>query len=80
MQIAVLFHHVADIDADAEFNAPVLGRAPVVRGHGALNFHRAAQGFDDAWELDQNAVAGGIGDAAIMFGNLGIDEFGAVAA
>ena len=40
----------------------------------ALHLDRAAHRIDDAGELDQQAVAGGLDDAAAMLGDLGIDE------
>jgi len=36
----------------------------------------AAQRVDDAGELDQEAVAGGLDDAAVMMGDLRIDHLG----
>ena len=50
----------------------------IALGHAALDFDRAAHGIDDAGELDQHAVAGGLDDTAGMLGDLGIDQFAAM--
>jgi hypothetical protein len=42
-----------------------------------LHFSRAAQGVDDAGELDQEAVASRFDDAAVMFCNFRVDHLGA---
>jgi hypothetical protein len=39
---------------------------------------RAAHRVDDARELDQHAVAGGLDDAPAMLGDLGINQFAPV--
>ena len=44
-------------------------------GHLALHLDRAAHRIDDAGELDQQAVAGGLDDAAAMLGDFGVDKF-----
>src|SRR5262249_57044496 len=48
-----------------------LGIAP---GHAALHDQRAAHGVDDARKLDQDAIAGGLDDAAAMIRDGGIDQ------
>ena len=52
-----------------------VGDAGVALGHLALHLDRAAHRIDDAGELDQQAVAGGLDDAAAMLGDLGVDQF-----
>ena len=52
-QIAVaLLDHVAQMNADAELDAPVLRHAGVALDHAVLHFDRAAHGVDHAAELD----------------------------
>ena len=52
-QIAVaLLDDVAEVNADAEDDAAILGHAGVALDHGVLNFDGAAHGVDDAAELD----------------------------
>ena len=43
--------------------------------HAALNLDGAAHRVDDAGELHQQAVAGGLDDATAVLVDLGIDEF-----
>jgi hypothetical protein len=51
--VAVLSDHIALVDADAEFDAAVRRSLGVARGQRRLYFAGAAQGVDDAGELDQ---------------------------
>ena len=52
-QIAVaLLDHVAEMNADAELDAPIRRHAGVALDHAALHFDRAAHGVDHAAELD----------------------------
>ncbi len=46
-------------------------------GHRLLHLDRAAHRVDDAGELDQHAVAGGLDDAAAVLGDLRIEELAA---
>jgi hypothetical protein len=45
--------------------------------HRLLHCDRAAHGIDNARKLHQQAVAGGLDDAAMMLGDLRIEEFAA---
>ena len=67
-------HDVAEIDADAEIHAPVIGLGGIERRHGALDLDCAAYRIDDAGELDQQPVARRLEDAAVMLGDLGIEQ------
>ena len=63
-QIAVGFlDHVANVDADAEFDAFLRGQAGVTLDETALAFNRAAHRFDRAAKLDDAAVSGAPDDA-----------------
>jgi hypothetical protein len=75
--IAILDHNVADIDADAELDAAICRHRGVALGQSRLYLGRASESVDDAGELDQQAVAGGLDDAAPMPGDPRIDELGA---
>ncbi len=77
-EVAVaLLHHVADMDADAELDAPVLWHADIALDEAALHFDRAAHRVDDAAELDDRAVACALDDAAAMGGDGRIDQIAA---
>jgi hypothetical protein len=59
-----VFDDVAEIDADAELDAPFGRHNGVALGHLELDIDRTAHRVDDACELDQEAVARGSDDAA----------------
>src|SRR6516162_7528683 len=75
--VAVLDDDVADIDADAELDPAVRRQRGVALDHCRLYLGRATQRVDDAGELDQEAIAGGLDDAPLMAGDPRIDDFGA---
>ncbi len=72
--VAAVDDDVADVDADAELDALVGGDLGVARDHAALQVDRAAHRIDDALELHQNAVVGGLDDAPAVLRDLGIDQ------
>ena len=76
--IAVLDDDVADVDADAKFDARALGHVSVTFAHPALNGDRTAHGIDSTGKLDQYSIARRLYDAAGMLGNLGVQEFTAM--
>ena len=78
VDVVALDDHVAQVDADAERDAPILGYLGVALGHAALDGDRAIDRVDDARELDQRAVAHQLDDAPAVVRDLGVDEFGAV--
>src|ERR1700694_3384022 len=72
--LSLVLDDVADIDADAEFDALVRGHSGVALGHGALDFHSTSHGVHRACELDQHAVAGGLDDTASVFSDARVDQ------
>src|SRR5262249_4712213 len=77
-EVAVLDHHVSDIDAHAELDPLVLGRGAVALHHAALHRDGADDRFDRAGELDQNAVAGCLDDAPPVRGDIRVDQLATV--
>jgi hypothetical protein len=75
VNVIAIGDHVAEIDADAKSEAPLLGEVQIAVGHPALNFAGAAHRIDDAGEFRQHAVAGGLDDPAMMLADLRIDQF-----
>jgi hypothetical protein len=74
-QIAVgLFDHVAQMNADAVFDASLGRQAGVALDHAVLHFDRATHGVDHAAELDETAVAGALDGAPAMRGDGGVDQ------
>ena len=75
IDVVALDDHVAEIDADAQFDALVVRRHRCSRSAiASLHLDRAAHRIDDAGKLHQQAVAGGLDDAAVVLGDLRIDE------
>jgi hypothetical protein len=64
IEVVALDDYVAEIDADAHFDAVVRTGGGVPLGHRLLHLDRAAHRIDDAGEFDQQPVAGGLDDAA----------------
>ena len=71
VEVRAFDHDVAQVDADAQARAPLLGQVAVAPGHGFLDRHRALDGVDHAGELDQRPVAHQLDDAAPVLGDLG---------
>ena len=76
VDVVVVDDDVAEIDADAELQPPLRLDVGVALGHPALHLDSKAHRVDDAGELDQHAVAGGLDDAAAVLGDLGVAQFG----
>ena len=77
-EVAVaLFDDVAQMNAEAKEDAPVLRHFDIALDHRALHFDREAHGIDDAAELDDAAVAGALDDAAMMHGDERVDQVAA---
>ena len=63
--------------ADVELDPIFLRQVRVVIEHCLLRFHGGNDGVHDARELREHAIAHQLGDAPVVFGDLGIDEIGA---
>ena len=66
IEVVALDDHVAEIDADAEFDAAVRRDAGFRSGIAALHRDCATHRIDDAGKLHQQTVAGGLDDAALV--------------
>jgi hypothetical protein len=53
------------------------GSGALLSAKAACSFGRTSKRVDDAGELDQEAVAGRLDDAALVTGDLRVDDFGA---
>ena len=73
IEIIAFDDHVAEVDADAQFDAAVRRDAGVPLEHCLLHRDRAAYRVDDTSELRQKPVASLLDDPAVMIGNFGID-------
>src|SRR5262249_11985023 len=76
--ITVLNDDVALVEADAKLNTPILSFAQIALGNRALNLEGATQRRHRARELDQNAVTHELDDAALVLGDLGVDQLRAM--
>jgi hypothetical protein len=77
-EIAVrLLDDVAQMNANAEVNPPVLSHAGVALAHALLHLDRASHRVDHAAKLNETAVAGALDDAPTMRGDRRIDQIAA---
>jgi hypothetical protein len=58
IKVVAVDDQVAQVQADPEHNAHVLGLVAIGLGHGLLEFYGGAERIDRTWELDQGTVAG----------------------
>src|SRR5215212_9259561 len=72
--VVTLDDYVAEVDTNAEGDAPVLGYIGTAVGHRRLHLDRAAHGIDHARELQQQAVACGLDDTTTMAGDRRVDD------
>ena len=74
VDVVAIGDHVAEVDADAEGDALVLGDVGIAVGHRPLYLDRAAHRIHHAGKFHQHPVTGGLNDASVMFLDLGIDK------
>jgi hypothetical protein len=65
---------VADVDANTKFDPLLRRHARIALGHATLDINGATHRINDAGELEQKSVAGGLDDATPVLGNLGVDQ------
>ena len=75
--VAVLGDDVAHMVDDAELDPPIRRQRAIAFSQGRLHFGRAAKRFDDAAELDEQPVAGGLDETAPMLCDFRIEELAA---
>ncbi len=66
------------MNTDAYLDSTILGNVGVAPSHGSLSFNGATHSVEYARKFDQDSVTRGLDDAAMMLGNLRIDEFATV--
>src|SRR5215472_7452758 len=74
IEVVAFDDHIAEIDADAQFDAAVRCDTGVMLGHCLLHRDRTAHRIDDAGKFHQYAVAGGLDDAAMVLDDFRVDE------
>ncbi len=70
-QVALVHHHVAEMDADAQAEPP---RIPVGLGQRPLDGHGAGDGIRRAGEFGEHAVPGRVGDPPAMRRDQAVDD------
>src|ERR1700733_10766649 len=74
-QVAVaLLDDVAEVNADAKFDAALGRQARVALDHALLHLDRAAHCVDHATEFDNGPIAGALYDAPVMRSDSGVDQ------
>ena len=74
-QIAVaLLDDIAQMNADAKFDAALRRKTGIALDHAALHFDGAAHGVDDAAKLDDGSIARALDHAPVMHGDGRIDH------
>ena len=68
-QVSAPNHHIADVDADPELKAAILGHSGARLCQLLLNRHRALNRIHGARELREHAIASRVGDPAAMLGD-----------
>ena len=77
-QIAVaLLDDIAQMNADAKFDAALGRKAGIALDHAVLHLDGAAHGVDDAAKLDDGSIAGALDHASVMHGDGRIDQIAA---
>jgi len=76
--VGALRDDVAEIYADAEFNALVRRYLRIAFEHAALNLDGTRDGVHDAAKFSENTVAGGVGDVAAMHRDRRVQELAPV--
>ena len=77
VEVAALNHDIAEVDADAQHEPPILGNILVGGIHGLLQLDGAGDRVRRAGELYQHAVSHHFDDSAMMRGDQWLSNFSA---
>src|SRR3984893_8784418 len=77
INVVLLDDDIAEIDADAEFDAPHLVNLDIAQRHLALQLDCTTHRIDDARDLGPQSITGRFDNAAAMLGDLGVRYFAA---
>src|SRR5262249_18038856 len=72
--VTVVDDDVTDMDADAELDPFLLRHVGIALGHTLLNISRAAHCIDNAAELSQQAIAGGLDNTPTVLRDLRFEQ------
>src|SRR5262245_1200771 len=74
-QVAIAFlDDVAEMNADAKFDAPLRRQTGVALDHQVLNLDAATNSVDDTAKFHKNSIAGSLHDASVVDGDCRIDQ------
>jgi hypothetical protein len=79
MDVVAIDDDVAEINAHAKYDRLVFGLPFIASHHPALHRDCTGDRLHDAWEFDEDAIAGRFDDPAFVFGDFRIDQFTTVA-
>jgi hypothetical protein len=65
------------MDTDAKLDPALRGQSSIALDHTVLHFDGAAHGIHDAPELDKDAIARPLNDAAVMQSDGGVEQIAA---
>src|SRR5215510_2624961 len=65
---------VAEMNADAKFDAPLRRQTGVALDHQVLNLDAATNSVDDTAKFHENSIAGSLHDASVVDGDCRIDQ------
>ena len=69
-----LLDHIANMNANAELDAPLRRQPGVALDHAVLHLDSATHGVNDATKLDQDAISSALHHATAMRGDSGINQ------
>src|SRR5437870_6744916 len=72
--VPILDDDLADVDADTKVDALFRENTGIALGHATLHVDRAAHRVDHTGEFQQQTIAGGLDDPAVVLCNLRVDE------
>jgi hypothetical protein len=73
--VAAVGDYVALMNANSEFNAPVIEYLGIARGHPVLDFTGASNGVEDARKLGQKTIACVFDNASAMLLDFRFNQF-----
>src|SRR5262249_1553730 len=74
-QVAIAFlDDVAEMNADAKFDAPLRRQTGIALDHQVLNLDAATNSVDDTAKFHEDSIAGSLHDASVVDGDCRIDQ------
>ena len=74
MDISTIWYHIADVDADAKADGPIVALVTIVGRHLLLHVHGAAHCPVNAVKHDEKQITSGIDEPTAMLGDSWINQ------